>query len=497
MSSEKRPPTYSDEPDSSEDQLESSSKEKKVCFICGSHTVFIVNIHEPRSGPNMIDVISEKFKMRPLHDDKFLCYSCNNWLINWYTVQKCANRQCESDNEIATTTLARVSGSNSNGSSGGGSSTNDRRTHRTAAPEPENNAMPRIKTTRTGRTVDDETIDGEYQTKRKRIEKGISDTVLQQRQTFTQDTVRTERDNGADEFDRSAAKSGDDFTFTTAVQSVRSKLHKYLYYPNKTKAESDHLPSPLTPYNRQQSAQRSPKAAAIRSKSSNNENNHMFGRRIKCRMCSGAIRSVNRNQKQHTLCRNCKLSVHLHVCNRLSCHRSTLRRNRSTNNCRVKCDRMSGDSDAVVSSSDSIIERDVQSILRGSNIVSKLKSLGTSIYCERDDENRPQQSHDDLVQSSSDGPNEIDIADDTKPSNDGDATSERWMAAKQMITNESNEIVLTFNTVVTEVFPIKYIQKSNADNHSNEFHAIRQEDGARNFSEIIKNVPKSLTITLT
>lgn len=62
--------------------------EKKVCFICGSHTTLIINIHEPRCGPNMIDVISEKFKMRPLNDDKFLCYSCNNWLINWYTVQK-------------------------------------------------------------------------------------------------------------------------------------------------------------------------------------------------------------------------------------------------------------------------------------------------------------------------------------------------------------------------------------------------------------------------
>lgn len=64
------------------------NREKKVCFICGSHTTLIINIHEPRCGPNMIDVISEKFKMRPLHDDKFLCYSCNNWLINWYTVQK-------------------------------------------------------------------------------------------------------------------------------------------------------------------------------------------------------------------------------------------------------------------------------------------------------------------------------------------------------------------------------------------------------------------------
>lgn len=64
------------------------SQENHVCFICGSYTRLIINIHEPRCGPNMIDVISEKFKMRPLSDDKFLCYNCNNWLINWYTMQK-------------------------------------------------------------------------------------------------------------------------------------------------------------------------------------------------------------------------------------------------------------------------------------------------------------------------------------------------------------------------------------------------------------------------
>lgn len=64
------------------------NQEEKVCFICGTHTTLIINIHEPRCGPNMTDVISEKFKMQPLKEDKFLCYTCNNWLVNWYTMQK-------------------------------------------------------------------------------------------------------------------------------------------------------------------------------------------------------------------------------------------------------------------------------------------------------------------------------------------------------------------------------------------------------------------------
>lgn len=79
------------------------NREKKVCFICGSQTTLIINIHEPRCGPNMIDVISEKFKMRPLNDDKFLCYSCNNWLINWYTVQKKSDDSSHEDAQQQTT----------------------------------------------------------------------------------------------------------------------------------------------------------------------------------------------------------------------------------------------------------------------------------------------------------------------------------------------------------------------------------------------------------
>lgn len=68
-----------------------SGQEKRVCFICGSQTTQIINIHEPRAGPNIVDVISEKFKTRPQNDDKFLCYSCNNWLINWHSLQAKGN----------------------------------------------------------------------------------------------------------------------------------------------------------------------------------------------------------------------------------------------------------------------------------------------------------------------------------------------------------------------------------------------------------------------
>lgn len=100
-SSSKQP--NADDHSSSDEQ----PKEKKVCFVCGSRTIFIVNIRERRCGPNMIDVISEKFKMRPLSDDKFLCYSCNNWLINWYSMQKKEDTSSQ-DDDLQQTTSSTV-----------------------------------------------------------------------------------------------------------------------------------------------------------------------------------------------------------------------------------------------------------------------------------------------------------------------------------------------------------------------------------------------------
>lgn len=70
----------------------SESKVKKkphVCLICGIQTNLLLNIFEPRNGPNIVDVIYEKYKFRAEREntDKFICYSCNNWLVNWYSLQ--------------------------------------------------------------------------------------------------------------------------------------------------------------------------------------------------------------------------------------------------------------------------------------------------------------------------------------------------------------------------------------------------------------------------
>uniref|UniRef100_A0A182RLS9 ZAD domain-containing protein n=1 Tax=Anopheles funestus TaxID=62324 RepID=A0A182RLS9_ANOFN len=65
-------------------------RKTNVCLICGIYTNLSLNIFEPRNGPNIVDVIYEKYKFRAERGDnadKHICFSCNNWLINWYSLQ--------------------------------------------------------------------------------------------------------------------------------------------------------------------------------------------------------------------------------------------------------------------------------------------------------------------------------------------------------------------------------------------------------------------------
>lgn len=66
------------------------AKKTNVCLICGIYTNLSLNIFEPRNGPNIREVIYQKYNFkaeRADNEDKFICYSCNNWLINWYSLQ--------------------------------------------------------------------------------------------------------------------------------------------------------------------------------------------------------------------------------------------------------------------------------------------------------------------------------------------------------------------------------------------------------------------------
>lgn len=140
------------------------------------------------------------------------------------------------------------------------------------------------------------------------------------------------------------------------------------------------------------------------------------------------------------------------------------------------------------------------------NIVDKLKQLGTSIHYECYNDEKPQMKrqridHGEVMAST---PFEIDMFVDPSTKNSIFSCAHKAVNAFEQpnttttatTTNHSNEILLTFNTVLTEVFPIQLLYDNDQTTKNVENNA-KDCNQTTNFNEILKNVPKSLTITLT
>lgn len=500
---------------SDESHSDDPLKEKKVCFICGSHTIFIINIHEPRSGPNMIDVISEKFKMRPLNDDKFLCYSCNNWLINWYSMQNKYDRHNETDSSSAASTAREIAtASGGDGRSGGNTSSSsgnssDRRSAETAAGIRRRNACTdtnRRKCIKIANAND-----------------GTEETAIVAKNYLSQDMLNDTHDTVSEEEMASTAAidENDGILFTAAIQAVRTKLQKYLYCTNKRKSDEvndDDRHMPLSAFNHRRTriddCERAAKMVCRRrdiAPDAENRPNELTKprRRYKCcELCRRPILRTNNHHRRpnnghtrssHTIrmCQKCNLSMHMHICNRSACLRPHRRH--------TKCPRKSHRKECSAGTSISIEDNE---ILNESNIVNKLKLLGTTIYYETE-ECFDRKEHRIIDALSDDGDdlrsvyttpsaNEIDTDIELKPTTIVEhVTNTQLPSANERSTNDSNEIVLTFNTVVTEVFPMQLFSAAiDYAGTGPTKTASSSSDPANSFHEIIKNVPKSLTITL-
>lgn len=128
------------------------------------------------------------------------------------------------------------------------------------------------------------------------------------------------------------------------------------------------------------------------------------------------------------------------------------------------------------------------------DIVEKLNRLGTSIYYENDCKYCTGHSRTTTTTTTTNvisNAHEIDTIYESKA---------EMMGVNRFSASESNEILITFDTVVTEVFPIESLHDS-----INGLHApseCRNDMSKPNNAEmaiqdILKNVPKSLTITIT
>ncbi|XP_035893241.1 uncharacterized protein LOC118503733 isoform X1 [Anopheles stephensi] len=94
-------------------------RKTNVCLICGIYTNLSLNIFEPRNGPNIVDVIYEKYKFRAERGDnadKHICFSCNNWLINWYSLQNTSSGSSRSYEPAPSTSRSSSAADSSNNS---------------------------------------------------------------------------------------------------------------------------------------------------------------------------------------------------------------------------------------------------------------------------------------------------------------------------------------------------------------------------------------------
>lgn len=226
------------------------------------------------------------------------------------------------------------------------------------------------------------------------------------------------------------------------IQTLRSRLRKYLYYPNKEK-RMDLL-----------ELQAHPDSTVIELHGSPDQHRN-------CERCGKLINKISNRPRRRTLCRNCRFSLRRNN-GQLKRRKHRLTRSLSPNT----------QSHHVSSSSNR------------NNIFQKLQQLGTSIFYENDHRGR---RHQQMQQCMTSIPHEIDT---NQPKR---MTANAW---QQRHTNESNEILMTFNTVVTEVFPIDQLYNYSDRPDDQMTNTLSDNAGTLNIQEILRNVPKSLTITI-
>lgn len=261
------------------------------------------------------------------------------------------------------------------------------------------------------------------------------------------------------------------------VQTLRNRLKKYLYYPFRQKSNNQDEWQPMHTH-----------ATLV-------EQNRTMANDRNCENCGNLFRARLNRHKQRIFCRSCRFLMRRYG------NSTTVSYKFHKNN--LKSSEFKETAAHMLLFNENVRHSHVLTTNHHINIFKKLQQLGTSIYYENEygvgqqkqqkqqqyQRQQWQQQHKSYRlhrQHMTSIPHEIDM----KSQKNGTKT---WKQHQ----NGSNEILMTFNTVVTEVFPIdelysKYYGRSNDDQISNESEATNSFD----IQEILRNVPKSLTITI-
>lgn len=361
--------------------------------------------------------------MQPLNEDKFLCYSCNNWLINWYWTQNTsgsssstANRTDKLKANIAKNSIPEESCSGSSSSSHG---------YDTSSSSSTNNS------------------EGDS------CSSSINDTLTNMTECINMDANNQQK-------------------LSTKALELRHRLRKYLYKP------AEIFPTFI---NQHQTIAKSQKPIVA-------------GRLWKCNLCSTKIsrkmhqntmltipiRRNNRVQRKCLqFCRKCKQTLIKYVCANVPLSKKQQKQHQT---------------DAILTKITSQqLKTTKEKLFVNPYALSRLKKLGTTVVREdRIALNKLKQYHHQQHHH-----------------NQNNSKHQHYHHHHQFIQppspplpfsrNENNEIVLSFNQTLTEIFPSNNSMLTN--------NAVVDEDGksmsikkTTNLSEIYKRIPNSLSITL-
>lgn len=242
------------------------------------------------------------------------------------------------------------------------------------------------------------------------------------------------------------------------IRTLRDRLKKYLYYPNRRKdndagdTDFNYIQPQSTVIELDRPV--SPDTTTIEA----------------CRRCG---KSIIKNLNRQRTCRKCIFSMQRYrklTAYRLSRSRSKFKQNEQFKN--------------------------QVNALNRRDIFKKLQQLGTSIYYEKAhmDRERGLQRQQRRQHSQQQHRNHERV---TSIQHESDTIhNENDINGSQKRTNQSNEILMTFNTVVTEVFPMELLYSCESDRDRQDDQMDNKHEFNPNINDILKNVPKSLTITV-
>lgn len=254
------------------------------------------------------------------------------------------------------------------------------------------------------------------------------------------------------------------------IDTIRNSLKKYIY--RRQQSDDDDLNDLVMAERSKEFDRNDDEAIVVR-----NPTIAYKRKRILCQMCHRRL-LIKSNRSAIRFCRTCRFS------NRQG-HMKTKRMQA------LLCQRHPRTKQTDRSKESDKIHNRTMTIIHPTDIIEKLNRLGTSIYYENDCKYcmgneraayTPANAH------------EIDTI-----------YKAREMIGVRHPTTESNEILITFDKAVTEVFSIESLYDSETDRNKQEhmassidtFHSSNTKIIRPDIQDILKNVPKSITITIT